>query len=55
MPMVLTNIRRSQAILQRPRICYGRTGDEDNFYDEEHEHDHRLFDASGGLVNQLFY
>ena len=37
------------------RICCGRTGDDDDFYDEENEHDHRLFDVSEGLGNRPFY
>jgi len=37
------------------RICCGRTGDDDDYYDEEHEHDHRLFDVSEGLGNRPFY
>jgi len=37
------------------RICCGRTGDEDDFYDVEHEDDHRLFDVSEGLGNRPFY
>jgi hypothetical protein len=37
------------------RICCGRTGDDEDFYDEENEHDHRLFDVSEGLGNRPFY
>ena len=37
------------------RICCGRTGDDDDFYDEEHEHDHRLFDVSEGMGTRPFY
>jgi len=47
-----TNDKR---FLNNLRIRCGRTGDEDDFYDEEHERDHRLFDVSEGLGNQPSY
>ncbi|KAF9650860.1 hypothetical protein BDM02DRAFT_3092313 [Thelephora ganbajun] len=46
---------KAKRILNVLRICCGRTGDEDDFYDEEHEQDHRLFDVSEGLGNRPFY
>ena len=46
---------KAKRFLNILRICCGRTGDEDDFYDEEHEHEHRLFDVSEGLGNRPFY
>lgn len=47
-----TNAKR---FLNALRICCGRTGDDEDFYDEEHEYEHRLFDVSEGLGNRPFY
>lgn len=46
---------KAKGLLNILRICCGRTGDDDDFYDEENEHDHRLFDVSEGLGNRPFY
>ena len=46
---------KAKRFLNILRICCGRTGDEEDFYDEEHEYDHRLFDVSEGLGNRPFY
>ena len=35
------------------RVCCDRTGDEDDFYDEKHEHEHRLFSVSEGLLQSF--
>lgn len=46
---------KAKRFLNILRICCGRTGDDEDFYDEEHEHEHRLFDVSEGLGNRPFY
>lgn len=46
---------KAKRFLNVLRVCCGRTGFDDDFYDEENEHDHRLFDVSESLGNRPFY